>query len=120
ALYRRRPTRSLARSRLVRPRSTWLPEWFPTPHTSARRPASAGGSSCADRISKIFRTELRELWLARQKLTGRMRPPRAAARKLVLAWSLVTWSRPRMDQHPKLTLEWALRGLERALSDLED
>jgi hypothetical protein len=25
-----------------------------------------------------------------------------------------------MDQHPKLTLEWALRGLERALSDLED
>ena len=25
-----------------------------------------------------------------------------------------------MEQHPKLTLEWALRGLERALGDLED
>jgi len=25
-----------------------------------------------------------------------------------------------MDQHPKLTLDWALRGLERALGDLDD
>ena len=25
-----------------------------------------------------------------------------------------------MDQHPKLTLDWALRCLERALGDLDD
>jgi len=25
-----------------------------------------------------------------------------------------------MEQHPKLTLDWALRCLERALSDLDD
>jgi len=25
-----------------------------------------------------------------------------------------------MEQHPKLTLDWALRSLERALSDLDD
>ena len=25
-----------------------------------------------------------------------------------------------MDQHPKVTLEWALRGLERALQNLDD
>jgi hypothetical protein len=29
-------------------------------------------------------------------------------------------SRPAMEQHPRLTLDWALRCLERALSDLDD
>jgi hypothetical protein len=29
-------------------------------------------------------------------------------------------SRSSMEQHPKLTLDWALRCLERALGDLDD
>jgi hypothetical protein len=33
---------------------------------------------------------------------------------------LVTIDRSEMEQHPKLTLEWALRCLERALGDLDD
>jgi hypothetical protein len=43
-----------------------------------------------------------------------------ALRSSVLAWSLVTPSRSSMEQHPKLTLDWALRCLERALGDLDD
>lgn len=38
----------------------------------------------------------------------------------MLAWSLVTSCRLAMEQHPKLTLDWALRSLERALGDLDD
>ena len=29
-------------------------------------------------------------------------------------------SREHMDQHPKVTLQWALRSLERALQNLDD
>ena len=54
------------------------------------------------------------------------KPDRAAAlrhalmRRGALAWSLVRSSRLDMEQHPKLTLNWALRSLERALADLDD
>jgi hypothetical protein len=64
--------------------------------------------------------QLRELWLVGQKLTSRQATRRATSRKDALAWNLVTWTRPTMDQDPKLTLDWALRCLERALSDLDD
>jgi hypothetical protein len=46
--------------------------------------------------------------------------PHVAAGRSMLAWRLVTIERPEMEQHPKLTREWALRCLERALGDLED
>ena len=41
-------------------------------------------------------------------------------RRSALAWSLVSSKRHFMEQHPKLTLDWALRCLERALGDLDD
>jgi hypothetical protein len=43
-----------------------------------------------------------------------------ALRRGALAWSLVSSERHFMEQHPKLTLDWALRCLERALGDLDD
>jgi hypothetical protein len=64
--------------------------------------------------------ELRELCLMRQKLTCDTRHGHVTLRRIVLAWSLVHRSPSKMEQHPKLTLDWALRCLERALGDLED
>jgi hypothetical protein len=40
--------------------------------------------------------------------------------RIVVAWSLVRVQPAGMQQHPKLTLDWALRCLERALTDLDD
>src|SRR5262245_65423494 len=55
-----------------------------------------------------------------QKLTGAPAQQRAVVGSTVLAWSLVPRGRLSMEQHPKLTLDWALRCLERALGDLSD
>jgi hypothetical protein len=64
--------------------------------------------------------DLRELCALESKADRAAARLCAAPGKSALAWNLVTSSRPYMEQHPKLTLEWALRCLERALSDLDD
>src|SRR5215475_4633726 len=56
----------------------------------------------------------------RQKLTDARR--RAVSPCAGMRWH-GAWCRrsdTRMEQHPKLTLDWALRCLERALGDLDD
>ena len=50
--------------------------------------------------------------------------PRAEPCSSSQAWNLVTRENndvsQRMDQHPKVTLQWALRSLEKALQNLGD
>jgi hypothetical protein len=58
--------------------------------------------------------------LMRQKLTAGRRHGHVAVCRTVLAWSLVARGPSKMEQHPRLTLDWALRCLERALGDLDD